>query len=93
MLSKFISLVEQRCPVAQFCVWAGGVVETYAGSAAASAPASGGGGGGRDGGGGCGLVTRIRRFLAVWTAVTARVLKQLKAMKPNTAASELELGG
>ena len=83
VLAKFFGLIEQRCPMAQFCVWVSGIVESYATTTgAATGPGSRTG---SDVTGG--LVTRIRRFLSVWTSVTSRMLKQLKAMKPNTSAS------
>ena len=34
------------------------------------------------------LVSRMRRFLVIWTSFSARLLKQLKLMKANSGASK-----
>lgn len=79
-------MLDQRSTVAQFCMWIHSVVDTYTnvaamGSSTASAP------------GDCShLITRVRKFLVIWSGFSIKVLKQLKMLKTSTSsASKIKL--
>ena len=78
-------MIDQRSTMAQFCLWIHSIVDSYTNVVTASMVSSGGGGDG-----GSHLITRIRKFLVIWTAFTAKVLKQLKLLKTSSTSSASE---
>ena len=73
VVDRFQFLLEQRSSMAQLCHWTSILVDTYT----------------KVNNDSVGLSNRIRRFLVVWNALSAKILRQLKMLRPgNSAASE-----
>ena len=78
---KFYVMIDQHSTMAQFCLWIHSVVDSYTSLGCVGA------GGGGSGGDGTHLITRIRKFLVVWTSFSAKMLKQLKLLKSSTSSA------